>query len=223
MTNKTTHGHDMDQHIKSSEALIDKYKKPVMAGLAVVVVAVAGFFLYKSFILEPKNQKANEALFKGEQYFAMNDYDKALKGDSTGYKGFIYIAEEYSSTKAGNLARLYAGMSYAQSGNYQEAVKYLESYDECDDEMITPAAVGVLGNCYAQLNQLDKATETLLKAAEMADNTTLSPMYLQQAGEIFESQGNTDKALNCYKEIKNKYPQSMQAVEIDKYIERLSK
>ncbi|MDM8146825.1 tetratricopeptide repeat protein [Bacteroides eggerthii] len=223
MTNKTTHGHDMDHHLKSSEALIDKYKKPVMAGLAVVVVAVAGFFLYKSFILEPKNQKANEALFKGEQYFAMNDYDKALKGDSTGYKGFIYIAEEYSSTKAGNLARLYAGMSYAQSGNYQEAVKYLESYDECDDEMITPAAVGVLGNCYAQLNQLDKATETLLKAAEMADNTTLSPMYLQQAGEIFESQGNTDKALNCYKEIKNKYPQSMQAVEIDKYIERLSK
>lgn len=213
----------MDQHIKSSEALIDKYKKPVMAGLAVVVVAVAGFFLYKSFILEPKNQKANEALFKGEQYFAMNDYDKALKGDSTGYKGFIYIAEEYSNTKAGNLARLYAGMSYAQSGNYQEAVKYLESYDECDDEMITPAAVGVLGNCYAQLNQLDKATETLLKAAEMADNTTLSPMYLQQAGEIFESQGNTDKAMNCYKEIKNKYPQSMQAVEIDKYIERLSK
>ena len=223
MTNKTTHGHDMDQHIKSSEALIDKYKKPVMAGLAVVVVAVAGFFLYKSFILEPKNQKANEALFKGEQYFAMNDYDKALKGDSTGYKGFIYIAEEYSNTKAGNLARLYAGMSYAQSGNYQEAVKYLESYDECDDEMITPAAVGVLGNCYAQLNQLDKATETLLKAAEMADNTNLSPMYLQQAGEIFESQGNTDKAMNCYKEIKNKYPQSMQAVEIDKYIERLSK
>ncbi|RHP64671.1 tol-pal system YbgF family protein [Bacteroides sp. OF04-15BH] len=223
MTNKTTHGHDMDHHIKSSEALIDKYKKPVMAGLAVVVVAVAGFFLYKSFILEPKNQKANEALFKGEQYFAMNDYERALKGDSTGYKGFIYIAEEYSSTKAGNLARLYAGMSYAQSGNYQEAVKYLESYDKCDDEMITPAAVGVLGNCYAQLNQLDKATETLLKAAEMADNNTLTPMYLQQAGEIFESQGNTDKALNCYNEIKNKYPQSMQAVEIDKYIERLSK
>ena len=199
----------MDHHIKSSEALIDKYKKPVMAGLAVVVVAVAGFFLYKSFILEPKNQKANEALFKGEQYFAMNDYERALKGDSTGYKGFIYIAEEYSSTKAGNLARLYAGMSYAQSGNYQEAVKYLESYDKCDDEMITPAAVGVLGNCYAQLNQLDKATETLLKAAEMADNNTLTPMYLQQAGEIFESQGNTDKALNCYNEIKNKYPQSM--------------
>ena len=223
MTNKTTHGHDMDHHIKSSEALIDKYKKPVMAGLAVVVVAVAGFFLYKSFILEPKNQKANEALFKGEQYFAMNDYERALKGDSTGYKGFIYIAEEYSSTKAGNLARLYAGMSYAQSGNYQEAVKYLESYDKCDDEMITPAAVGVLGNCYAQLNQLDKATETLLKAAEMADNNTLTPMYLQQAGEIFESQGNTDKALNCYNEIKSKYPQSMQAVEIDKYIERLSK
>ena len=205
MTNKTTHGHDMDQHIKSSEALIDKYKKPVMAGLAVVVVAVAGFFLYKSFILEPKNQKANEALFKGEQYFAMNDYEHALKGDSLGYTGFLAIADEYSSTKAGNLAELYAGMSYAQMGNYEEAVKYLQNYDNCDDAMISPAAVGMLGNCYAQLNQLDKAVETLVKAAKMADNNSLSPMYLIQAGEIYESLNQADKALECYQQIKTKY------------------
>ncbi len=223
MTNKTTQGHEMDQHNKSSEALIDKYKKPVMAGLAIAVVAVAGFFLYKSFIVEPNNQKANEALFKGEQYFAMNDFDKALKGDSTGFKGLIYIANEYSNTKAGNMARLYAGMSLAQTGKYEEAVKYLESFDECGDNLISPAAVGMLGNCYAQLNQLDKATATLMKAAKMADNSSLSPMYLLQAGEIFESQGKNDKALDCYNEIKNKYPQSMQAGDIVKFIERISK
>ena len=63
----------------------------------------------------------------------MNDYEHALKGDSLGYTGFLAIADEYSSTKAGNLAELYAGMSYAQMGNYEEAVKYLQNYDNCDD------------------------------------------------------------------------------------------
>lgn len=223
MTNKNMQGHEADHLTHSSEALIDKYKKPVMAGVAIVIIAVAGFFTYKNFVADPHAEEGNNALYKGQQYFAMNDYEHALKGDSLGYTGFLAIADEYSSTKAGNLAELYAGMSYAQMGNYEEAVKYLQNYDNCDDAMISPAAVGMLGNCYAQLNQLDKAVETLVKAAKMADNNSLSPMYLIQAGEIYESLNQVDKALECYQQIKTKYMNSMQYGEIDKYIERVSK
>ena len=63
---------------------------------------------------------------------------------------------------------------------------------------------------------------TILNAAKKADNNTLSPMYLLQAGQIYESLGQNDKALECYQQIKSKYQQSMQYGEIDKYLERLN-
>ena len=87
--------------------------------------------------------------------------------------------------------------------------------------MISPAAEGALGNAYANLNQLDKAVEHLKKAAKMADNNTLSPVYLIQAGEILESQGKKSEALQLYQQVKEKYVNSMQYQTIDKYIERV--
>lgn len=88
--------------------------------------------------------------------------------------------------------------------------------------MISPAALGALGNAYAHLNQLDKAVATLKKAAERADNNSLSPTFLIQAGEILESQNKKDEALKLYQTVKDKYFNSMQYQTIDAYIERAS-
>ena len=78
---------------------------------------------------------------------------------------------------------------------------------------------GAMGNCYASLGQLDKAADMLLKAAKEADNNTLSPIYLQQAGEILVKQGKYDQAIEAYITIKDKYFRSYQAMQIDKFIE----
>ncbi|WP_368166347.1 tol-pal system YbgF family protein, partial [Bacteroides fragilis] len=74
--------------------------------------------------------------------------------------------------------------------------------------------------CYAQLGQLDKATSALLKAADHADNSTLSPIFLLQAGEILMKQGKNEEAVKAFTKIKDKYFQSYQAMDIDKYIEQ---
>lgn len=225
MTNNKSHENalNVEQSLNSSEAIINKYRNPILYGLAAIVIIVGGYFLYHHFVAVPHEQEAEQLMFKGQQYFAIDQYDKALNGDGQGYPGFISIANDYSSTKSGNLAKLYAGLSYAQQNKYNEAVQYLEDFSQCKDAMISPAALGALGNCYAELNQLDKATETLEKAAKLADNNSLSPIYLIQAGEIYESQGKNDKALACYERIKKKYVNSMQYSDIDKYIERVSK
>ena len=65
-----------------------------------------------------------------------------------------------------------------------------------------------------------KAASTLLSAADKADNNTLSPIFLIQAGEILVKQGKYDDAVNAYTKIKDKYFQSYQAMDIDKYIEQ---
>ena len=132
------------------------------------------------------------------------------------------VAADYSSTEAGNLANLYAGLCYAGLGKWNEAAKYLEEFDTQDDQMISPAAEGALGNAYAHINQLDKAVTHLKNAAKNADNNSLSPTFLIQAGEILESQGKAAEALELYKQVKEKYVYSMQSQTIDKYIERAS-
>lgn len=79
---------------------------------------------------------------------------------------------------------------------------------------------GAMGNCYAQLGQLDKAVSLLLQAAEEANSNAISPIYLQQAGEILVKQGKYDDAINAYTTIKEKYFRSYQSMNIDKYIEQ---
>jgi tetratricopeptide (TPR) repeat protein len=210
-----------NEALTMTEAFIDKYKKHIIYGICGIIIVAAAIISYIQFVAKPNAQKASEALFKCENYFAADNYDKALNGDGQGCIGFLKVAEEYSCTKAGNLAKLYAGICYAQTGKNEEAVKMLESYDTQDDAIISPAAIGMLGNCYANLGQTDKAIKTLLQAAKMADNNSLSPTYLIQAGQLYESQGKSEEALKLYEQIKEKYVNSMASQEIDKYIERV--
>ena len=214
---------NVEETLNKSEAFFLKYKKAIIYGVLAVIVVIAGVIVYKQYVSAPREDKASTALAKGQEYFQQDLYEKALNGDGAGYAGFVKVASDYSSTEAGNLANLYAGLCYAGLGKWNEAAKYLEEFDTKDDQMISPAAEGALGNAYAHLNQLDKAVSHLKNAAKNADNNSLSPTFLIQAGEILESQGKAAEALELYKEIKEKYVYSMQYQTIDKYIERASK
>jgi len=202
-----------EQQVNKTEAFFEKYKKAIIIAVAAVVIIVAGGILLNNYYFEPRATEASTELGKSQELFEQQQYDKALAG-------FKKVAADYSSTDAGNLAQLYIGLCQANLGKWQEAVNALESFSTRDDQMISPAAEGALGNAYANLKQLDKAVEHLEKAAKMADNNSLSPTFLIQAGEILESQGKKDEALKLYQEVKEKYFNSMQYQTIDKYIER---
>ena len=205
---------ELEQEVTKTEAFFEKNKKAIICGVVFIIGIIAGYILCDTYYLKPRANEANTELAKSQQLFDEQQYDKALAG-------FQKVADEYGSTDAANLAQLYIGICQANLGKWQEAVDALESFSGKDDQMISPAAEGALGNAYANLNQLDKAVEHLKKAAKMADNNTLSPVYLIQAGEILESQGKKSEALQLYQQVKEQYVNSMQYQSIDKYIERV--
>ncbi len=219
--NQTSAQAPIEETLNKHEAFFLKYQKEIIAAVVALVVVIGAWSLYQTYVAGPNAVKASTTLAKGQEYFANGRFDQALLGDSTGFPGFVKLAGELSGD-AGNLANLYAGLTYAQLGKWQEAATYIEKFSGRDDQMISPAAMGALGNVYAHLNQLDKAVELLKKAADKADNNSLSPTFLIQAGEILESQGKKAEALKLYQIVKDKYFNSMAYQTIDAYIERAS-
>jgi len=220
---------NVNETLNKSEAFFDKYKKMIFITLGAIVLIVIGYFAFHEYYAIPREEKASTALAKGQEYFNMEQFDKALNGDGTGYVGFVKIISDYSGTDAANLANLYAGLCEANLSKWNEAVKHLEAYKTASDAMVSPAAVAALANAYAQTGNVDKAIDKLKKAASMADskadggvNVSLSPIFMLQAGQLLESQNKKAEAQKVYQEIKKKYINSalVQTSEIDKYIER---
>lgn len=211
---------NVEEAVSRSEAFINKNKKSIIAGVCIIVVLIAGYVLATTYITKPREQKAAEALFTGERYFQNGNYEAALNGDQGDYAGFEAVIDEFGGTKAGKLAKAYAGLSLAKLGRYEEAVPYLKEF-KGNDAMLAPSVLAALGNCYAHMGDEAQAAATLVKAAHEADNNLLSPAYLIQAGQIFEKLGKNADALKVYQEVKDKYYGSNQAMDIDRYIERV--
>ena len=210
--------------LNKSEVAFLKYKKPFLIAIIAIVVAIAGFFLYKNYISAPREAEASTELAKSQTLFNNQQYDQALAG-------FQKVQSDYSSTDAGNLAILYVALCYAHQAkpNWAKALENAEKFSTSDDQMISPASQMALGDIYANNNQNDKAVDCFKKAAKMAnaeaaDNTNLSiaPLALRKAGILLESEGKKAEALEIYKDIKKTYVNSPIYQDIDKYIERAS-
>ena len=211
----------LEEALSKSEQFFENNKKTIFGCLIAIIVIIAGGMLYNTKVAQPRQIKAAEAIFPGETYFANGDYSTALNGDAYGFEGFESLAKQFRGTKANKLANLYAGLCYAQLDSMELAQDYLSKFDG-KDQMVAPAALGALANCYATNGQVSKAASTFEKAAKKADNNLLSPYYYLQAGLIYESMDKPAQALKLYKKIKTDYPESIEGRDIDKYIARLS-
>ena len=222
MTKKDKGTVGLDVTLTKSEAWIERHAKQLGIILVAVVVVIGGIYLYKH-IKSGQEVEAANAISKSQTAFMQGQFNLALNGDSVQEKGFLKIIKEYGGTETGNVAKLYAGLCYVNLGQTDEAIKMLEDFDTQDDQMVSPLASVALANCYADKGDKEKSAELLVKTAKKADNDAVSPVCLIQAGELFESLGNNERALELYNSIKNDYATSVLAQDIDKYIERATK
>jgi tetratricopeptide (TPR) repeat protein len=196
---------------------LEQNYKPLLIGLAAVVVLVGLFWLAKLYLTK-RNDEAQSQMYQAQKYLEVDSINLALNGDGN-YLGFLDIAKEYKFTKAGDLARYGAGICNLHLGNYEEAIDFLNKYSK-KDKVIGSIAIGATGDAYVELGNLDKGISKYLEAAEFAANSFNTPLFLMKAAELYEMNGKYPDALKLYEKIKDEYPTSTEGSTIDKYIAR---
>lgn len=204
-----------------AQGFMEQNQNLVFGGLLALVLIVGGLFAYNNFYKAPRQVEATEQMYQAQIQFERDSFARALTNPGGGYPGFLDIIDSYGGTAAGNLAHYYTGIAYLNLGQYEAAIDYLEDYNP--DGTITPIMkYGALGDAYAELNDFDQAMSYYERAADAGENEMLTPYYLKKVGMLHERQGNFSRALQAYEEIKEKYPNSPDGRDIDKFIVRVS-
>lgn len=205
----------------SAQSWIEKNQILFLGILAGLVLLVAAYFVYNRFIKAPAEQEAAAQLSQAQYQFERDSFTLALTNPGNGFAGFIDIIDDYGSTKSGNLANYYAGVSYLHLGQFEVAVDYLEDFKPSG--IFGPVLkYGTLGDAYSELQDFNKAIANYAKAANQNEEDDLmSPYYLFKLGLLKESQGDKDGAGTAFKKIRDSYPDSEYGKDINKYIVRV--
>ena len=217
-TEKELRQQNIAEAVSKSELFFQKYGKIVYGCVAAVLLIALAILAYNRFILQPKKEKAQAEMFKAEQKFAQGNFELALNGDDN-TMGFEEIIDTYGS-KAGEAVYLYAGASALQIGEFDKAISFFKKYDGEDKILLSRAQAGI-GDAYVGLEDYKSALAAYEKAAATVSSNMYAAGYLLKAGQVAEEMGNKDKALDFYKKIKDQYPESAEASDIDKYITRI--
>ncbi len=196
-----------------------QYSKQILIALGAIIIVGGGFFAYKSLVAEPNEKKASEAMRYAEEFFRKDSVKLALEGDNVN-PGFLKIISKYGGTKAGNMAKFYAGSCYLSMGDFKNAAKQLEDFST-SELLVKARAKALLADADSELGKKDEAVKLYKEAGTTFDKDDYySPQYLFRAAYLYESMGKKKEAIEVYKMIKEKYPQ-FKEYDIDKYLGRL--
>ena len=196
-------------------------KKVVLAVIAVVALAVAGY-LYKSLVIDANAEKASELIIEAQNRFGVEtpDFALALNGDENG-AGFLDVVEQYGSTASGNIAKHYAGICYLRLGDLENADKYLAMYkpvNKLGAEVVNAQNLGLRGDIAVENGDYEAAVALYKKAVAASANIYTAPLYLYKQIVVFAALGNKAEAQKCFDTIQAKYPVSAELREAEKVL-----
>ncbi len=211
---------EVEETLTRTEQFLENHLNLVLYVIGGIIVVVLGILGVNKYYISPKSAEAQEEMYAAQNYFSKDSFNLALNGDGMSL-GFLDIIDNYGSTDAGNLAEYYSGISYLHLGDYEAAIDHLENFDT-DDMLVAPVAHSAMGDAYVELGEYDKAISAYNKALKVSDNEFTSPAVMNKMALVYEQQGNTDKALELYKKIKDEYPESSIAADVEKSIARVN-
>lgn len=208
----------IEETLSRTEQYIEDNQNKLMKIVGAIIAIIALFIGYQNLYLAPLEEEAKAEMFMAEIYFEKDSFQLAINGDGQ-YLGFLDIYDEYSSTKTGKLAAYYAGISYLNVAEYDNAIEYLSNFSS-DDVILSSLALGGIGDAYMELGDYDNALDYYEDAADNDDNEFTTPRYLMKQTLVHEMNADYDAAIAIYQRIKKDYKTSREAQGIEKYISR---
>jgi tetratricopeptide (TPR) repeat protein len=210
---------DLVETKDSAQGFLEKNQFKVLGGIGLLALLIGALVAYFLLFKSPRESKAMSAMFKAEQQFERDSFALALENPGGGFDGFLDIIDNYNGTKAANLAKYYAGISYLNLGLYDPAIEYLNGFSAKGD-LLPITKLGALGDAYSEKGDFDQALSYYQKAANTASNELLTPYYLKKLALLSDKQGNKEDATNFFNRIKEEFPDSEEGSQIDKYLAR---
>lgn len=211
----------VEEALSRTERFIENNKNLLTGIVLGVAVVIIGVMAYNRYIKFPRNAEAHSQIFMAEKYFERDSLELAINGDAN-YPGFEEILSSYKRTPSANAAKFYMGVISYKKGEYEEAIDYMKSF-KSDDIFVKTMSLGVIGDAYMQLGDLDAGLEYYVKAAERKENDLTTPVFLKKAGQTAELLGDYKAAVEYYEKIEKNYPESLEHRDIQKYIIRAKK
>lgn len=211
------------------------YSKPIIYVCAALVLIVGGWFGYQKLVKEPKEQKAEEAIFPAESLFdkmATAGFNKdsvniVLNGginDGVNVTGLLKVISSFGGTNAANRAEYMTGAAYLQTGDFDNAIKHLKEFDANGAYQTDIKRDIMLGHAYAEEKKSEDALSYYKKAASVneKDEAFTADALITAAGYA-ASIGKKQEAIDLYEKARDNYPayQAVQSGEVDKYLATL--
>ncbi len=206
----------LQEQLGKTQEFIDRNKNIFTLVLTLLVLVVGGIFFYR-WHLDNQNRKGQEQLFPAVFYFENDSIPQAMQGDGNFTDGFSAIANEYGSTDAGNLSSFYAGFSSLKTGNFDDAIRYLEDF-KSSDYLIQARAYCLVGDAYTEKGDHNAAAKAYERAAKHYPNEQFTPAYLLKLALAYEQISDAAKAKATYQQILDTYKNTMEEGEAKKYI-----
>ncbi len=205
----------VNEAVSKTEQFFEKYGKWCIVSLVVLLLLVGGAYAYKTLVWDKDVVAAEKLIVKAQERFsaATPDYDLALNGDENG-AGFKQVADEYSWTPAGNIAKHYAGICYLKLNDLENAAKYLASYSTVSglaNEIVNAQNLGLQGDVAGEQGDYEKAAKFYAKAVKESKNDYTAPLYLYKGGMALKAAGKLEEAKECFETLLADYPSAMES------------
>lgn len=199
------------------------HQRPLIVGIAVALVAILGGIGVFTWI-NRQSDKANFALGEAMRIFnapVRPAGTPPMPGDTSSYAGsverakaaqkaFKSVADSYSMSKPGKLARYMEGVSAMQAGDNTLAEQELKSSSDSSDKEIAAMAKMALATLYRSTNRQADAVRVYKDLADHPTSTVSKAAAELEMADMYEAT-DPQQAANLYQQIQKEDPQSAAA------------